>query len=130
MEAELLERLAHLVVAQVEDVLRLGEEPVVGEQRAELAHLVPEDREEPVLDVEVVVLDERVDRAREREALVEGWRMSSASSARCSAVIRSRSASTAAYGREMSSPASSRRMYAPMAAIGSRVSSIQERWWW
>ena len=42
------------------------------EERAELAHLVPEDREVAVVDVEVVVLDVREDSPREREALVEG----------------------------------------------------------
>ena len=58
-------------MAQVEDVLLLGQEPESCEESAELAHLVPEEREVAVLDVEVVVLDEREDRAGERQALVE-----------------------------------------------------------
>src|SRR5262245_10837793 len=72
VEPELLERRAHLVVTQVEDVLSLGQEPVPGEQRAELANLVPEDRQVAVVDVEVVVLDVRKDEPGECKALVEG----------------------------------------------------------
>ena len=71
MQPELLERRAHLVVAKVEDVLAVGEKPVAGEQGAELSHLVPEDREVPVIDVEVVVLDVGEDGACELETLVE-----------------------------------------------------------
>src|SRR4029453_11519742 len=58
-------------MAQVEHVLLIGQETVAPEQSAELAHLVPEEREVAVLDVEVMVLDERKDRAGERQALVE-----------------------------------------------------------
>ncbi len=56
---------------EVEDVLRVGEEPVARQQRAELPDLVPEDRVVPVLDVEVVALDVREHEAREPEVLVE-----------------------------------------------------------
>ena len=45
--------------------------PCRDEQRAELAHLVPEDRVVPVLDVEVVALDVREDRPRQPEVLIE-----------------------------------------------------------
>src|SRR4029078_13528459 len=41
------------------------------EERPELAHLVPEDREVPVVDLEVVVLDVGEDRWGGGEALVE-----------------------------------------------------------
>ena len=42
------------------------------QERPELAHLVPEDREVAVVDVEVMVLDVGEHHAGEREALVEG----------------------------------------------------------
>ena len=58
-------------MAEVEDVLPVGQVVVPGEQRPELASLVPEDGEVAVVDVEVVILDVRVDRSSEREALVE-----------------------------------------------------------
>ena len=69
------------------------QEAVAREQRAELAHLVPEDRVVPVLDVEVVALDVREHRPREAEVLVERAPASSSGAAsRYSAVMRSRSA--------------------------------------
>ena len=42
------------------------------EQGAELAHLVPEDRQVPVVDVEIVVLDVREHDPGEMQARVEG----------------------------------------------------------
>ena len=71
-EPKLFEGRAHLVVAQEEDVFLVDQETVRSEQRPELARLVPEDREVPVVDVEVVVLDVGKDFPRERKALVEG----------------------------------------------------------
>ena len=68
---ELLERLRDLVAAELEDVLGVLEEAVRREQRAELAHLVAPARQEPVVAVELVLLDVREDRAREPEQLVE-----------------------------------------------------------
>ena len=59
-------------MTQEEDVLGLLDEPLSGETGAELPHLVPEQREVPVLDVEVVVLDERKDGPGEREPVVKG----------------------------------------------------------
>ena len=47
------------------------EEPVRDEQVAELADLVPPLREEPVVADELVLLDVREDRARQREQLLE-----------------------------------------------------------
>ena len=44
---------------------------MLGEECAELANFVPEDRQVAVIDVEVVVLDVGEDRPSEREALVE-----------------------------------------------------------
>ena len=55
----------------MEDVLAVLEEAVLGEQRAELADLVEEARLEPVVAVELVLLDVREDRAREPEQLLE-----------------------------------------------------------
>ena len=72
VEPKLLQRGAHLVVAQVEHILPVGQVGVAREQRSELADLVPEDREVAMVDVEVVVLDVREDLARAREAVVEG----------------------------------------------------------
>ena len=66
------------------------------EQRAELAHLVPEDREVAMVDVEVVVLDVGEDRrARARGSGRTRPALGSGSRARYSAVIRSRSATSA-----------------------------------
>ena len=56
---------------KVEDVLGVVEEPVAGEQRAELPHLVPEQRVVPVLDVEVVALHVGEHRSRETQVLIE-----------------------------------------------------------
>ncbi len=116
---------------RIEDILRIREESLPGQERAELPHLVPEDRAEPVLDVEVVALDEGEDGASKLEALVEGLPcLLRESRERCSSVTRSRSAITASRGREMSSPAPRRSMYEPIIAIGRAVSSIHDRWWW
>jgi hypothetical protein len=68
---QVVERVVDLVAVQVEDVLRVVEEPVRAEDLAELADAVPEDRVVPVLDVEVVVLDVRIDAPREADELVE-----------------------------------------------------------
>ena len=88
-----------------------GQKPGVREHLAELADLAPEHRQRPVLDVEVVVLDVREHEPREPELLVERRPQSRRrrSSARYSAVMRSRSAAIAAVGRSMSSPACTRR---------------------
>ena len=74
---QVVQRRAHLVAVQEEDVLAVREEAVRHEDVAELAHLVPEDRVVPVLHVEVVVLDVRVDRARELDELANASRSSS-----------------------------------------------------
>ena len=70
-EHQLVERLGDLVAGQLEHVLLVLEEAVVGEQRAELAQLVPPARQEPVVAVELVLLDVREHRPREPEQLVE-----------------------------------------------------------
>ena len=69
---ELVECLCDLVAAELEDVLLVLEEPVLREESAELAHLVPEPREEPVVAEELVLLDVGEHGAREREQLLEG----------------------------------------------------------
>src|SRR5260221_638542 len=48
--------LGHLVPLEQEDVVRLGEEARLDEGVAERAHLAPQHRVRPVLDVEVVIL--------------------------------------------------------------------------
>ena len=70
-QPQLLERLHHLVARELEDVLAVLEEAVRREQRAELADLVEEARLEPVVAVELVLLDVGEDRAREPEQLLE-----------------------------------------------------------
>src|SRR4029079_11708431 len=59
------------VVPEQEDVLPVLEEPDARQERTERAHLVPEDREVAMVDVEVMVLDVGEHLAREGEALVE-----------------------------------------------------------
>ena len=59
-------------MAEQEHVLAVRKEPVARQERTERAHLVPEDREVAMVDVEVMVLDVGEHRAGEREALVEG----------------------------------------------------------
>ena len=66
-------------MAEIEDILRVREEPVPAKERAELPDLVPEDGAEPVLDVEIVAFDEGEDGARKLEAFVEGLPSTSAS---------------------------------------------------
>ena len=66
------ERLVDLGVVQVEHVVGLGEHALRGEQRAERLHLLEEPGGEPVLAVELVVLDEREHQAAQAEHLVEG----------------------------------------------------------
>ena len=56
---------------EIEDVLGVVEEPVPRQERAELPHLVPEERVVPVLDVEVVALDVGEHEPREPEVLIE-----------------------------------------------------------
>ena len=68
---ELVEGRLDLVAGELEDVLGILEVAVVREQRAELAHLVPPSREEPVVAEELVLLDVREDHPREAEQLVE-----------------------------------------------------------
>src|SRR5207342_1438474 len=70
-QEQLVERLRDLVPAELEDVLGVLQEAVLREQRAELAHLVPPAGEEPVVAVELVLLDVREDHAREAEQLRE-----------------------------------------------------------
>ena len=70
-EEQLVERRRDLVAPELEDVLGVLEEAVLREQRAELAHLVPPARQEPVVAVELVLLDVREDHPREPEQLVE-----------------------------------------------------------
>src|SRR5204863_7026276 len=71
-QEQLVERGRHLVPAQLEDVLAVLEEAVLREQGAELPHLVPPAREEPVVAEELVLLHIRKDHARKAEQLVEG----------------------------------------------------------
>ena len=71
VSSELVERRVHLEPRELEDVVAVLEEAVRDEQGAELADLVPPAREEPVVAEELVLLDVREDRAREREQLVE-----------------------------------------------------------
>jgi hypothetical protein len=59
-------------VLQVEDVFGVVEEGRSRQEGAELPHLVPEVCEVAMLDVKVVVLDEREHRSAERESFVEG----------------------------------------------------------
>ena len=59
------------MAGQLEDVLAVLEEAVLGEQRAELADLVPPPGQEPVVAEELVLLDVREHRARELQQLVE-----------------------------------------------------------
>ena len=56
---------------EAEHVLGILQEAVRHQDRAELPHLVPEDPVVPVLHVEVVVLDVRVDRASKRHEIGE-----------------------------------------------------------
>src|SRR4029079_5818479 len=69
---ELVERLCDLVPAELEDVLRVLEEAVRRQERAELPYLVPPPREEPVVAEELVLLDVWEDGARQLEQLVGG----------------------------------------------------------
>ena len=58
-------------MTQEEDVLLVDQKAVPGKERAELAHLVPENGVVPVIDVEVVVLDVGEHGAGEGKLLVE-----------------------------------------------------------
>ena len=58
---ELVERRLRPRAGELEDVLGVVEVPVLREQRAELAHLVPPRRQEPVVAEELVLLDVRED---------------------------------------------------------------------
>src|SRR5205814_8806516 len=71
-EQQLVDRLGDLVPRELEHVLLVLQEAVVGEEGAELTKLVPPARQEPVVAIELVLLDVREDRARERQELVEG----------------------------------------------------------
>ena len=68
---ELVERRVHLEARKLEDPVAVLEEVVCHEQVTELADLVPPARQEPVVADELVLLDIREDRAREREQLLE-----------------------------------------------------------
>ena len=70
-QPEVGERLVHLVDVEVEDVVGALEEAVLGHDRADLAHLVEEQRRAPVLDEELVPLGVREDVAAEAEHLLE-----------------------------------------------------------
>ena len=70
-EQQLVERLGDLVPASWKMSSLSSRKPWSREQRAELAQLVPPARQEPVVAVELVLLDVREDRAREAEQLVE-----------------------------------------------------------
>ena len=70
-EPEIDQRVRDLVPLEVEDVLGVVDEPVASQKRAELAHLVPEDRVVPVLDVEVVALHVREYEPSQAEVLIE-----------------------------------------------------------
>ena len=67
---ELVERGGDLVARELEDVLAVLEETVLGEQRAELTDLVPPPRQEPVVAEELVLLDVGEHRARQGQQLV------------------------------------------------------------
>ena len=56
---------------QLEDVLAVLEEVVLGEQRPELAHLVPPPRQKPVVAEELVLLDVREHGPRQPQQVVE-----------------------------------------------------------
>ncbi len=71
MQHELLERLQHLVAVEVEDVLDVVQIVALDEQRPELADLVVPGGQEPVVAVELVLLDVREHRPREPQQLVE-----------------------------------------------------------
>ncbi len=62
------DRRLELVVRELEDVLGVGEEAVLREQRAELADLVEEQVRVPVLAVELVPFDVREHAMRERRS--------------------------------------------------------------
>ena len=65
------DRVRDLRAAEQEDVVGVRPEPLVGEELAELAHLAPDLRHAPVLDVEVVVLDVREDHPGQPELALE-----------------------------------------------------------
>ena len=71
-QAQLLECLCHLMAAQLKHVLGISKESVVREQSPELPHFVKEARLEPVLAVELVLLDVGEHKSRESEQFVEG----------------------------------------------------------
>src|ERR671910_771420 len=64
--------LGDLVPLEQEDVGLAAEEPLLGQDPAELAHLAPQHRVAPVLDVEVVVLDVGEHHPGQAELLLEG----------------------------------------------------------
>src|SRR4029078_11158991 len=70
-EQELIERRVHLETGGLEDVCAVLEDPMLGEQAAEVADRVPPGREEPIVAEELVLLDVGEDRPREREQVVE-----------------------------------------------------------
>jgi hypothetical protein len=99
------ERLVDLVSLQVEDVVLVGEEALLDEHRAQLAHLPPDHRVAPVLDVEVVVLDIREHDSRQPQLLLERLPvLVGPEQLAYSPTIRSRSARTASVGRARSTP--------------------------
>jgi hypothetical protein len=65
------QRLLDLVAAQQPDVLDVLDDAVLDQDGCDFAHLVPEHRVEPVLDVEQVVLDVGEHRLGAAEQLVE-----------------------------------------------------------
>src|SRR5215207_2207634 len=64
--------LGDLVPLEQEDVGLAAEEPLLGQDPAELAHLAPQHRVAPVLDVEVVVLDIGEHHPGQTQLLLEG----------------------------------------------------------
>src|SRR6266850_7043841 len=69
---DLDQRLIHFEVLQVEDILALLDLSPARKERAEFAHLAEEARREPLLAVELVILDVRKHEVAEREHLIEG----------------------------------------------------------